>query len=132
MRNLSICFIVLFATVVVSCKNTIKGEVKVISPEEMQTILQLENVQLVDVRTPEEYKEGFITKSQNIDFLSPTFLEDISNLDKNKPVLLYCQSGGRSARCAKKLLEAGFVKVYDLQGGISRWKHEGFEIKTIN
>ncbi|MCB0427365.1 MAG: rhodanese-like domain-containing protein, partial [Mangrovimonas sp.] len=43
---------------------------------------------------------------------------------------LYCQSGGRSARCAEKLVEAGFVKVYDLEGGISKWKHKGYEIKN--
>ena len=68
---------------------------------------------------PEEH----IPNSQNIDFRSPTFDKDIENLDKSKPVLLYCKSGGRSAECAKKLKDAGFEKVYDLDGGISKWKH---------
>ena len=120
----------LFIMTIASCKSQIKGEAKVISPEEMHTLLQLDNVQLVDVRTPEEYNKESIPKSQNINFQSPTFLDEIKNLDKNKPVLLYCASGNRSAKCAKKLLEAGFVKIYDLDGGISKWKHDGFEVDS--
>ena len=112
---------------VASCKSKFKGEAKVISPDEMHTLMQLDNVQLVDVRTPKEHNKEFIPNSQNIDFLSPTFSEDIKNLDKNKPVLLYCATGRRSANCAQELLKAGFVKVYDLNGGISKWKHDGFE-----
>ena len=82
-----------------------------------------EDVQLVDVRTPEEYNEERIANSQNIDYNSPTFDEDIAKLDKAKPVILYCKGGGRSAKCAKKLKDAGFQKIYDLEGGISKWKH---------
>ena len=104
-------------------------ESHVVSPEEMQQLLKLDEVQLVDVRTPDEFTDGHIENAQNIDFRSPTFAQDILKLDKEKPVLLYCHSGGRSAKCAKKLEEAGFKKIYDLQGGISRWKHEGLAIK---
>lgn len=114
----------------VSCAEEQKGEVKLVSPEEMQTLIELEDVQLVDVRTPEEHNEEFIAHSQNIDFNSPTFDEDIKDLDKTKPVVLYCRSGGRSAKCAKKLQDAGFVKIYDLDGGISKWKHKGLEVKA--
>ena len=96
----------------------------------MQDILEQEDVQLVDVRTPEEYEAEHIVNSQNIDFRSPTFEEDVKQLDKTKPVILYCRSGRRSAECAKKLKEAGFEKVYDLEGGISKWKHsDEIEIK---
>ena len=110
------------------CKNDLKGEVKIVSPQEMQLILQLYDVQLIDVRTPKEYDESHIANSQNIDYFSPTFLEDIDRLDKNKIVLVYCRSGKRSAKCVEKLEEAGFKKIYDLDGGISKWKHEGFEV----
>mgnify|MGYP001954917345 CR=1 FL=1 len=98
-------------------------EVQLVSADEMESILEQEDVQLIDVRTPKEYEEMHIANSQNIDFMSPTFDEDISKLDKSKPVILYCKSGGRSARCAKKLKDAGFEKIYDLEGGISKWKH---------
>ncbi len=125
----------LVAVSVTSCKDNIqaelKSEVKLVTPEEMQTLLELEDVQLVDVRTPEEYKEGYISHSQNIDFRSPTFDEDITKLDKTKPVILYCRSGGRSAKCVDKLKDAGFVKIYDLEGGITKWEFEGLQIETI-
>jgi len=99
--------------------------VNVVSPEEMKTLLELEDIQLIDVRTAQEYSEGHIDNAQNIDYFSETFEADIAKLDKNKPVIVYCKSGNRSAKCAKKMEEAGFVKIYDLDGGISKWRHEG-------
>lgn len=124
--------LMLFFSILLSCQEIKKeGNIEVITAEEMQSILDLEDIQLVDVRTPEEFKEGFIANAQNIDYFSDTFDEDIEKLDKSKPVIVYCKSGGRSAKCADKLLEAGFVKVYDLEGGISKWKHKGLDIKTF-
>ncbi len=125
-----LCLLLVFSAT--SCKDNKEalGTIQVVSPTEMQTLLELDEVQLVDVRTPEEVSEGFIANSQNIDYFSPTFDTDIENLDKNKPVVLYCRSGKRSAKCSQKLLEAGFKKIYDLEGGISRWIHEGLETKT--
>ncbi len=132
MKTRILLFALLMFIGVSSCKKEAnKGEVKVVSVEEMQSLLDIEDIQLVDVRTPGEYQEGYIENFQNIDFLSPTFDEDIAKLDKNKPVILYCKSGGRSASCAKKMVDAGFVKVYDLEGGISKWQHEGMEVKVL-
>lgn len=111
-------------SITTSCLESSKHpEVKLVTAEEMQAILEVEDVQLVDVRTPEEHEEIRIVNSQNIDYNSPTFDDDIAKLDKEKPVILYCRGGNRSAKCAKKLKEAGFEKVYDLEGGISKWKH---------
>lgn len=104
--------------------------IELISPQEMKEISKMEGVQLIDVRTPEEYKEGYIEGFQNIDFLSDTFSQEIEKLDKSKPVIVYCRSGRRSADCAKELKEKGFVKIYDLEGGIAKWEFEGMEVKT--
>ena len=128
MKQLLFIFCLVCSITFFGCKDSASPLVKVISAEEMQTFLELDNVQLVDVRTPVEYKTGFIAKAQNIDFYSPTFDKDVSQLDKSKPVLLYCKAGGRSAKCAQKLISAGFVKVYDLEGGISKWKHKGLKV----
>ena len=114
-----------------SCKEETQGEVIMVSAEEMQELLELEDIQLVDVRTPEEYKTGYIEHSQNIDYTSPTFEQDLVKLDKTKPIMVYCKSGGRSGKCSKKLKEAGFIKVYDLEGGIAKWQFDGNEIKTF-
>ena len=125
-----LCYLLLMVAAF-SCKKAAQNEVIMISAEEMQVLLELEDIQLVDLRTPEEYKTGFIEQSQNIDYTSPTFEDDISKLDKSKPVIVYCKAGGRSSRCSKKLKEAGFEKVFDLEGGIAEWKFSGNEIKIL-
>lgn len=129
MKNLSIVLSLIIALIVSSCKTKNDNVIQVVTAQEMQTLLKIDAVQLVDVRTPSEYKSGFIENAQNIDFRSPTFDQDILKLDKEKPVILYCRVGGRSAKCAQKLKQAGFTKIYDLEGGISRWKHEGLAVK---
>jgi rhodanese-related sulfurtransferase len=75
------------------------------------------DAQLVDVRTPEEYNEGYIAGAQNIDFRNDNFNENISGLNKEKPVILYCRSGGRSSSAMNNLQELGFKEVYNLLDG---------------
>lgn len=128
--HISFVFSIVCCLVFINCNQGNESVLTVISPEEMQNLLKLDDVQLIDVRTSDEYNVGFISRAQNIDYFSSTFANDILSLDKNKPVLVYCKSGGRSGKCAKKLVEAGFVKIYDLEGGISKWKHQGLEVKT--
>ena len=128
MRKVFVVFSVVVSFAFLSCKGQSNSGIKNISTDEMQSLLKMDNVQLVDVRTPKEYKGGFIANAQNIDFLSPTFDEDIKKLDKDNPVILYCHSGRRSANGAEKLFKAGFVKIYNLEGGIVQWQHEGLEI----
>ncbi|MBU2927336.1 rhodanese-like domain-containing protein [Winogradskyella psychrotolerans] len=121
----AICCLLFIASLSTSCLNSTlnNSEVQLVTAAEMQSILKLEDVQLIDIRTPEEHEDMHIVNSQNIDFKSPTFDEDISKLDKAKPVILYCNSGRSSAKCARKLEAAGFEKIYDLEGGLSKWKH---------
>ena len=79
------------------------------------------NAQLIDVRTPEEFANGHIEGAKNINVLDKSFETDVAKLDKKTPVLVYCQSGGRSGRAAKKLQEMEFQTIYDLSGGYSEW-----------
>lgn len=128
MKIFSVIVIACFLLVLLYSCSTKTDGVKVVSPVEMQTLLQMDNVQFLDVRTPREYNEGYIATAQNIDFLSATFNQDIKKLDKQKPVLLYCQKGGRSAKCAKRMKALGFEKIVDMKGGFSEWKHQGLPI----
>lgn len=130
--NRLLVIIMIFATVLTGCKDKVEGEINLVTSEEMQTLMELEDVQLVDVRTAKEREDGYIKNSQNIDFYSPTFDGDILKLDKTKPVIIYCRSGKRSAACAEKLKDAGFVKIYDLKGGITQWLFEDRAIELPN
>jgi rhodanese-related sulfurtransferase len=80
------------------------------------------NPQIVDVRTSEEFNEGHLEEAVNIDFYENDFMEQMSVLDKDRPVFIYCQSGGRSGKASDKLFEAGYKQLYDLQGGYSHWE----------
>mgnify|MGYP006146931927 CR=1 FL=1 len=79
------------------------------------------NFQLIDVRTPDEYNNGTIENSQNINFYDEDFNEQISHLDKSIPTFVYCQAGGRSYEAMVIMCELGFTTVFELEGGYSSW-----------
>ena len=80
-------------------------------------------VQLLDVRTIDEYNNGHIAHALQADWLQKNqFAERVAYLDKSKPVYVYCLSGGRSAQAATWLRDNGFTHVNNLQGGINAWR----------
>lgn len=81
------------------------------------------DVQLLDVRTPEEYQQGHLENAMLANWKdNEEFMRRIEALDKSEPVYIYCLSGGRSA-AAKRALEAeGFAKIVELKGGITAWR----------
>lgn len=85
-------------------------------------IAELPNAPLLDVRTPDEYSKGHLPKAQNIDWNGADFSTQTAKLDKSKPVLLYCLSGGRSASAVSKMKADGFTEIYELSGGIMKWR----------
>ena len=97
-----------------------KSEIQLLEKHEFQVLMN-QDVQLIDVRTSEEYSKGFIEEAQNIDYNSTDFANKISKLDKDKPVLLYCAMGGRSSKASKVFKSQGFKKIYDLKGGFLSW-----------
>lgn len=78
-------------------------------------------VQLIDVRTPQEYGAGHIDDAKNINVGSADFVQQIQGLDKEEPVYLYCKMGGRSNKAAQLLKKQGFTKIYDYTGGYNDW-----------
>ena len=98
-------------------------QIKILTVAEFKKAITTKNTQLVDVRTGLEYKSGHIKNAVNIDFFnSSRFNENFANFDKEKPMYLYCRSGNRSQKTARKLIKFGFKKIYDLQGGYKTWK----------
>ncbi|NQW41244.1 MAG: rhodanese-like domain-containing protein [Cryomorphaceae bacterium] len=80
---------------------------------------------LVDVRTESEVADGMIAKAMHVDFYGPNFLSEMEALGNNKPLYLYCRSGGRSAQALDMLKAAGFTRVHHLEGGFMAWKASG-------
>ncbi|WP_396266093.1 rhodanese-like domain-containing protein [Halobacillus salinarum] len=77
------------------------------------------DVQFVDVRTPHEYKANHSKKFKNIPL--GELPKRMNDLDKNKEVVVICQSGMRSAKAAKLLKKQGFEKVTNIKGGMNAW-----------
>jgi phage shock protein E len=83
-----------------------------------------EGAQLLDVRTAEEVAQGSVEGATNIDFYADDFKDQISKLDKEKPLFVYCKSGGRSGQTAELCKELGFKEVYDMEGGYTAYSAE--------
>ena len=93
--------------------------------EEFQTYIADPSVQLLDVRTQEEFDEGHIAGATLVDVNDTTFVEKaMAILDKQRPVAVYCRSGRRSARAATLLVGQG-MKVTNLSGGVIAWQDAG-------
>lgn len=129
MRTQSIFTIasLMIATLFVACAQTTKF--KTVPPQEFQKLMNDKNIIILDVRTPEEVSEGKIPGAINIDYYSNTFEQQISKLDKSKTVMVYCRSGGRSAKASEILANKGF-KVINLGGGIQSWLSQGLPIQN--
>ena len=98
---------------------------EVVSVERFKALMtETSDFQLIDVRTPEEYSEGHIEASLNLNFRDANFDAQLEQLDKTKPVLVYCRSGNRSGQTAAKMKALQFQQVFDLEGGFEAWAME--------
>ncbi|UJH91136.1 rhodanese-like domain-containing protein [Antarcticibacterium sp. 1MA-6-2] len=84
-----------------------------------------ENAEILDVRTEEEFIEGYIPEATNIDiYKGQGFIDRINELDKSKNYYVYCRSGARSAQACALMDQQGFQNAYNLMGGITEWEGE--------
>ncbi len=93
-----------------------------ISVLEFNRLIKSKPGQLIDVRTPSEVAKGAIEGSTNMNLFDDNFEAQIDKLDKNKPVYVYCASGGRSGEAMELMEKKGFKEVYNLEGGYTAWK----------
>lgn len=130
MKKLSFLILVLCASVLAAQAQqpTPKNIVK----PDPQALAQIKagKAYLVDVRTPAEFDGGHLQYSKNIDFNSPDFRAQVAQLDKSKPVYLYCRSGNRSGKAADTLKALGFHSYYNI-GGFEQLKTDGFPAEQL-
>ena len=110
-----------FVCLLLSCVQETTSKITVLDPVTFEKKISEENVQLVDVRTPEEWEGGVIKNAKLINYFDDDFKAQLSKLDKNKPIAVYCKSGGRSGKTTQMLSELRFKEIYDLKGGYSNW-----------
>ncbi len=122
-------FIALFTVLLISSSfafsqiatETEQNRIERISKEEFKENLSSNEYIVFDVRTVEEYQAGHIEGSKCLNIKGETFDATLEQLPKNYKYMIYCQSGGRSAKALERMKEVGFVHVLELEGGYSKW-----------
>jgi rhodanese-related sulfurtransferase len=139
-KFLKLLFVILIFTFISCAQNTAKKEVKnventaiqdqkvveLISPKDLNA--KLGDIQLIDIRTPGEFAGGYIKGAININFFDRNFNDQMSKLNKEEEIYIYCRSGNRTGKAAKRLKDKGFTKIFDLQGGILNWNRNKLEV----
>jgi thioredoxin 1 len=84
---------------------------------------------ILDVRSTGEFDEAHMKGAVNLNFSDGSFEQAMSSFDKSKPYFVYCLSGGRSKSAAEMLRKNGFMQVYELEGGLLKWKAAGLTLE---
>ncbi|GAB5418881.1 MAG: hypothetical protein Crog4KO_01380 [Crocinitomicaceae bacterium] len=135
MRISKIIGLFLVSALFVGCSNAQEGHVSepkevteneevivtLVDKTEFQSLMEQEGSQLVDVRTPREVENGKIGDAVNLNFHDADFKDQLAGLDKSQPVLIYCASGGRSAKAVAMMKQMGFSEIHELEGGYRAW-----------
>ncbi len=83
---------------------------------------------ILDIRTPEEFKDGHIEGAVNVDFRSEKYKSEVDKLDRNKTYFVYCRTGNRSRDAVNLMGPMGFRSLLRLTGDIAGWKSAGLLI----
>ncbi len=125
MKHLLKAFVLLFVSGTAAAQNKTN-----VTPAEFEKGLQAKGVQLLDVRRPEEYKEGHLKGATLANWQDEKqFQAQAAKLDKSKPVYVYCLAGVRGDKAATWLVKNGFTNVVNLDGGIKAWKEAGKSVE---
>ena len=120
MKKLNYYIVLILFVLNTSCTNS--QNFKSVDVTEFKTTLEkTTDAQLLDVRTPGEFAGGHISNAKNVDWNGSDFDTQVANLDKEKPVFVYCLSGGRSKKAASHLKDLGFKNIIELNGGYLAW-----------
>jgi rhodanese-related sulfurtransferase len=98
-----------------------------LTPQAFKQAVDKQEALLVDVRTPAEYASGHLAGSINVDWTSSGYEAEFAKLPKDKPLLLYCRSGGRSGQALEYLQAKGY-QVQHMEGGIGAWMNAGLPV----
>jgi len=86
------------------------------------------NFIVLDVRSNNDYKNDHLANAINIDFKSDDFIEKLKKLDRDKTYLVYCYGGVRSKKTMEQMEKLHFTKVYNVKGGMMKWKVKGLPV----
>ena len=98
-----------------------------IAPQDAFALLkQRQNLYLLDVRTAEEFRQASLAGAHLIPINQ--IERRLAEVPRDRPVLVYCAVGSRSAQVFSFLARRGYPEVYNLEGGIYAWAQRGYPI----
>jgi rhodanese-related sulfurtransferase len=103
-----------------------------ITIDKFKELMKNENAVILDVRTLDEFENGFIKNAINYDIFQVSFRDEILKLDRDKLYLVYCRSGGRSSEAMNFMKSNGFKTVYNLIGGVIAWNFNDEELVELS
>lgn len=121
MKKILLILTIFFGLISGSCAQN--AQYTSLNNKEFAKVVKQKKAQVVDVRSTAEFATGHLVNAINMDVNGKDFESKIDNLNKKKPVAVYCRSGRRSKIAAQKLADKGF-EVYELDKGIMQWDGE--------
>ncbi|MCR9173385.1 MAG: rhodanese-like domain-containing protein [bacterium] len=125
--------LLLMMTLFLSCSNAQEEKtvnetssdqtVTLVEKDAFKKLMEKEGAQVLDVRTPGEVANGKIGDAIEMNFHDADFKSQLATLDKEKPVLVYCAAGGRSAKTVQIMQSMGFTEIHELKGGYNAWSN---------
>jgi len=101
---------------------------EVLNPEVYAKRMGTKKVQLIDIRTQEEYQLEHLENADNINVLDSSFVKQITKYKKDIPVYVYCTAGGKRSQDAAKILKENGYNVVNLEGGLVEWAKNGNKV----
>lgn len=111
--------------------DTITGIRKVV-PLELTRLMNHEDALVIDVRSPDDYKEGHIINAINIPATEITVENKKLEKHRQKPIIFYCLHGSDSGKAIRIIAQSGFDKLYILKGGLTAWRNANMPVTRDN
>ena len=113
----------------------VRAEATNVTPDEAEKLIaETPGIIVLDVRSPEEFDHQHIKGAVNVNVFDAGFQDQVAALDQTKPVIIHCQSGGRSSQALSEMAgKVKFPKIYHLKSGFVGWKkaQKPFESKPL-
>jgi rhodanese-related sulfurtransferase len=132
MRFLNLLLIVLITISLQSCFKEKAGVINLVTPEEAAVLIESDQVKIIDVRAELAFDKKHLKNAVNIEVENDDLNSVLDQMKKDEPLLVYCNKGGQSERCAQILKEKGFTLIYDMDGGIAKWEESGRQVIVKN
>ncbi len=123
-RRFMLCLLVLLTVLPAFADAAVSSNLT--AGEAFNLVGQSSDLFLLDVRTREEYQQARLEGARLIPI--DQFARRLAEVPKNRPVLVYCAVGSRSAQVVNYLARQGYSEVYNLYGGIYSWQQKGFPV----